>query len=60
MSGEFIRDSLFRPFQSTKKGGLGIGLFQARAIVQAHGGGIQVDSEPGKGTTFVVSLPAKD
>jgi signal transduction histidine kinase len=49
MSQAFISESLFRPFQSTKKKGLGIGLFQSRAIVQAHGGGVQVESEPGKG-----------
>src|SRR5262249_46546377 len=47
MSPTFVQDSLFRPFQSTKKKGLGIGLFQSRAIIQAHGGGIQVESEPG-------------
>ena len=56
----FVRDRLFRPFQSTKKKGLGIGLFQSRAIVQAHGGGMQVESEIGKGTTFRVSFPVKD
>ena len=60
MSDTFLRESLFRPFQSTKKKGLGIGLFQCRAIVQAHGGGMRVESEVGKGTTFLVSLPAKD
>jgi putative PEP-CTERM system histidine kinase len=60
MSETFLRESLFRPFQSTKKKGLGIGLFQCRAIVQAHGGGMQVESETGKGTTFLVSLPVKD
>jgi putative PEP-CTERM system histidine kinase len=57
MSGAFIQDQLFRPFQSTKKHGLGIGLFQSRAVVHAHGGGIHVTSEPGQGTTFTVSLP---
>jgi len=60
MSETFVKQSLFRPFQSTKKKGLGIGLFQCRAIVQAHGGGIHVESQIGKGTTFLVSLPAKD
>jgi len=58
MSPAFIRDSLFRPFQSTKKKGLGIGLFQSRAIVLAHGGGVQVESEIGKGTSFHASFPA--
>ncbi len=57
MSRAFLKDSLFRPFQTTKKKGLGIGLFQARAIVQAHGGGMHVESEAGKGTTFQVSFP---
>jgi putative PEP-CTERM system histidine kinase len=60
MSQAFLKESLFRPFQSTKKKGLGIGLFQARAIVQAHGGGMQVESEVGKGTTFRVTLPVKN
>ena len=60
MTEAFVRDSLFRPFQSTKKKGLGIGLFQCRAIVQAHGGGMQVESKVGEGTTFLVSLPVKD
>jgi putative PEP-CTERM system histidine kinase len=57
MTPTFVRESLFRPFQSTKKKGLGIGLFQSKAIVQAHGGGIHVESEVGKGTTFSVTLP---
>ena len=49
MSQAFLKESLFRPFQSTKKKGLGIGLFQSRAIVQAHGGGMHVESEVGQG-----------
>jgi putative PEP-CTERM system histidine kinase len=57
MTPAFLKESLFRPFQSTKKKGLGIGLFQSRTIVQAHGGHVQVESEPGKGSTFQVSLP---
>jgi putative PEP-CTERM system histidine kinase len=60
MSPAFMKELLFRPFQSTKKKGLGIGLFQARAIVHAHGGGMKVESETGKGTTFLVTLPAMD
>jgi putative PEP-CTERM system histidine kinase len=60
MSPSFVKESLFRPFQSTKSKGLGIGLFQSFAIVQAHGGSVQVESEPGKGTTFHLSFPAKD
>ena len=57
MSREFIQKSLFQPFRSTKPKGLGIGLYQTRRIVEAHGGRIDVDSEPGRGTTFKVLLP---
>lgn len=60
MSEEFLRDRLFRPFQSTKKKGLGIGMFQSRMIVEAHGGSIRAESETGKGSAFRVSLPLKD
>ncbi len=59
MSAAFLKDSLFRPFQTTKKKGLGIGMFQTRMIVEAHGGSIRVESEAGRGSTFRVSLPAK-
>ena len=57
MSPTFIRDSLFRPFRTTKEKGLGIGLFQSRIIVEAHHGKIQVECEEGKGTIFRVILP---
>ena len=57
MSPDFLRHSLFRPFQTTKKKGLGIGMFQSKMIVEAHRGNIQVESEPGKGTKFGVFLP---
>jgi signal transduction histidine kinase len=59
MTPSFLRDSLFRPFQTTKKKGLGIGMFQSKMIVDAHGGNMRVRSEPGKGTTFQVLLPLK-
>jgi putative PEP-CTERM system histidine kinase len=57
MSPEFLRDSLFRPFHTTKKKGLGVGMFQTKMIVEAHHGNIQVRSEPGSGTTFQIMLP---
>jgi len=59
MNPEFLSRSLFRPFQTTKKNGLGIGMFQSKMIVEAHKGRIEVESEPGKGTTFRVYLPLK-
>ncbi|MEO6996147.1 MAG: XrtA/PEP-CTERM system histidine kinase PrsK, partial [Lacunisphaera sp.] len=57
ISPDFLRNGLFRPFQTTKKSGLGIGMFQSKMIVEAHRGRIAVASEPGKGTTFQVFLP---
>jgi len=60
MSQEFMNRSLFRPFQTTKKNGLGIGMFQSKMIVEAHKGKIEVESETGKGTTFRIFLPLKN
>ena len=59
MSPDFLRDSLFRPFQTTKRKGLGIGMFQSKMIVEAHQGDIGVESEPGKGTRFGIILPLR-
>lgn len=57
MSAEFVARSLFRPFQTTKKNGLGIGMFQSRMIIQAHGGRMLVESTQNQGTIFRVYLP---
>ena len=57
MTPSFLRDSLFRPFKTTKKKGLGIGMFQSKMIIEAHRGSIRVKSDVGKGTTFQVLLP---
>jgi signal transduction histidine kinase len=57
MTAEFMSNSLFRPFKTSKKSGLGIGMFQAKTIVEAHGGKITVRSEPGKGSSFRIWLP---
>lgn len=58
MAPEFLQGSLFRPFQTTKKEGFGIGMFQSKMIVEAHGGRVEVESQLNKGTTFRVFLPA--
>jgi putative PEP-CTERM system histidine kinase len=59
MSKEFIEKSLFHPFKTTKKQGMGIGLFHSKMIVEAHHGRIEVESEEGRGSTFRVMLPIK-
>lgn len=51
---------LFEPFYTTKPNGTGLGLAITRRIIREHSGDIFADSAPGKGTTFVVSLPAAD
>jgi signal transduction histidine kinase len=51
---------LFKPFQTTKGRGLGIGLYQCRKIIAAHRGELEVDSEVGKGSRFIVRLPAME
>ncbi|WP_150290417.1 XrtA/PEP-CTERM system histidine kinase PrsK [Sphingobium estronivorans] len=57
MTAEFIRRELFKPFSSSKAGGFGIGAFEARALAQAMGGRIDVESKPGVGSRFTLSLP---
>jgi signal transduction histidine kinase len=52
-----IRSKIFDAYFSSKKGGTGLGLAMTRRIVEEHHGLIEVHSEPGKGTRFVVSLP---
>jgi len=50
-------DRIFYPFFTTKTSGSGIGLASARKAVESHGGWLDVESEPGKGTTFTMKLP---
>lgn len=48
---------LFEPYFTTRSGGTGLGLPTARRLIEAHGGTIDVRTEPGKGTEFVVGFP---
>ncbi|MCD4824365.1 MAG: HAMP domain-containing histidine kinase [Phycisphaerae bacterium] len=50
-------ESIFQPYFSTKSGGSGLGLPTARRILREHGGSLRVESEVGKGTRFILTLP---
>ena len=52
-----VQDKLFTPFFTTKEDGTGLGLVTSKKIIDAHGGHIRVESQPGKGTSFFISLP---
>jgi len=54
---EDAKSQLFRPFYTTKPGGIGLGLAYCKRTVEAHGGTIRVESEEGKGTTATIRLP---
>ncbi|MEI6205364.1 MAG: XrtA/PEP-CTERM system histidine kinase PrsK [Desulfuromonadales bacterium] len=54
MSAHFLRTGVFKPFKTTKKQGLGIGLYQCRHIIEAHGGRIEVSSAEGSGSVFTI------
>ncbi|SFL28131.1 hypothetical protein SAMN05421830_101330 [Desulfomicrobium norvegicum] len=53
---EFMAGGLFEPFKSTKAKGMGIGLYQCKQIVEAHGGRIEVRSAPNEGSEFIVCI----
>jgi putative PEP-CTERM system histidine kinase len=57
MTEEFIRERLFKPFDSTKSAGMGIGVFESREYITELGGALEVTSQPSLGTTFKVVLP---
>jgi signal transduction histidine kinase len=61
MTHEFVRERLFRPFDSTKGSkGMGIGAYQVREYVRSLGGDVEVQSGPGLGTRFELTLPVLD
>lgn len=57
MTADFIRSRLFRPFASTKDGGFGVGAFEARGLIAAMGGRLEVESRVGEGSRFTLLLP---
>jgi hypothetical protein len=54
---EYLEGELFTLFSTTKTDGFGIGLYQAKRIVESHGGRIEAESEVGRGSTFRIRLP---
>ncbi|WP_430445748.1 XrtA/PEP-CTERM system histidine kinase PrsK [Sphingorhabdus contaminans] len=60
MTEAFMSNHLFKPFESTKEGGFGIGAYEARALAISMGGQLRVESRVGKGTTFTLLLPIAD
>ncbi|MDB5963433.1 MAG: histidine kinase, partial [Massilia sp.] len=56
MSEDFIRERLFKPFDSTKSAGMGIGVFESREYITELGGELRVRSRPGLGSTFTIAL----
>lgn len=57
---DYLREKLFKPFSTTKKQGIGLGLYTSMELVKAHGGTMDVRSEVGKGTMFVLGFPIGD
>jgi putative PEP-CTERM system histidine kinase len=57
MTDDFVRERLFKPFQTTKQGGMGIGAYESYQYVQELGGDIVVESTPGVGTKMRILLP---
>lgn len=52
-----VQEQIFKPFFSLRSGGTGLGLPTLKKCIEAHGGTIALQSEPGKGTKFVITLP---
>ncbi len=57
MDADFVRNRLFKPFASTKDGGFGVGAFEAKSLVAAMHGRLTVESRPGQGSRFLITLP---
>ncbi|MCX7895632.1 MAG: ATP-binding protein [Thermoanaerobaculum sp.] len=53
-------DEIFQPFKAFRRGGTGLGLAVVYSIVSEHGGEVKVDSQPGEGSTFTLTLPMRE
>jgi signal transduction histidine kinase len=60
MSDEYVRHRLFKPFQTTKDSGMGIGTFESLQYIRELGGSIAVDSQLNRGTVMTILLPLFD
>ncbi|HEY5861806.1 MAG TPA: XrtA/PEP-CTERM system histidine kinase PrsK, partial [Casimicrobiaceae bacterium] len=60
MTPEFVRERLFKPFETTKPAGMGIGVYESSQYVKSIGGEIRVESTPGQGTSVRVLLQLSD
>lgn len=61
MTQEFIDNQLFKPFETTKgNAGMGVGVYEAKTYAEELGGLLTVESEVGKGTTFIMTLPLRN
>ena len=61
MDEKFVRDKLFKPFVTTKgNAGMGIGVYEARVVARGLGGSLDVESQPGKGTRFSLTIPVSE
>jgi signal transduction histidine kinase len=54
-----VREHLFEPFFTTRHRGTGLGLITARRILEAHGGTVELECPPGRGTVAVARLPVE-
>jgi len=60
MAPEFVHTRLFKPFNTTKQGGMGIGAYESYQYVKELGGSIEVDTEENRGTIVTIKLPLFD
>lgn len=60
MAAEFVRERLFKPFETTKASGMGIGVYESQQYVAGLGGEIRIDSRLGDGTSVELRLPLAD